>query len=929
MITKVTGIVLGDDVVTNVKMETAIKPIRDVADEANNTSTSNKEKLEIANDYTKNIREELDVVKTEVNNLQAGQGGGLIGFSTYTEMNAQLNHPEGTVGQVMNDKEALNGEYRKVGASGSGSWVKSSDSTVETLQRLLKTRVRMATVGGTIGSIQYDMSTNTAKLVRYLDLFLGSSSSHNQLPAQTISLAHIPPEHQTYAHYWYVEPNTTTIRVGTASESFPSLESDIIGITYRGHVIGANSNLFQIVDAEKNRLTVEDVQGGLPWSGGGAMHSIVCDFHDKEVRVEAECNLYSTSTSLAVPRQTLKFSEHNVKDTDGYVALMFRRYKNSQEVTDSELYLISWAQWLSTSPTLPSSDALVAIFTDDGSVQSNAITPPRCIGNNKSVNPHKVTGGTLSTHNTSFNVLINPNNMTLNLKTKTLSVSSTETYVGVVPSALSLGRAYMQIKPQEFDCSALVDQYLWVIWYDWHSQKLVATDAVQNVPSQYATIVAYRWDTRMWWISNGIEQPNFIGEDGLPINLLNNGTGETSTSSFTEEGNRLVFPNKLFLVEGEELPLFKRSMFAKYTEAALDSMNVFITPSVEAKTKRGQRHYRSIENELYVTPEMLGKNGEVASVRMTHVAYPDNRYNVPVTIKSAPKEDADGKDKTMLFIGDSLTEGSMASDFKNKMKDKYNCDIKVVGTYSSAYTKNIASEGRGWWQYRSFIGKCNKTGAPHTLAPSGATATGKWENPFLRLATTKDKNKNPDLCFTMTSSVSETSYAENPNLGDYYIFDFDYYLSNHKVDKPDFITIALSTNDINLQRDVYDYDKRMFYMKEGLRLMLRSIQASLPSAKVAIIPAPISAASTTGYTRWEAENTNWLYECQKICKEYEVDFVPVYLHVPRDYQNPWASNVDVPNTMMKRGHVTDWVHFDEMGRDMYCNATTAWAVNRM
>lgn len=934
-ITKVTGIVLGDDVTTETKLEAAIAPIRTSAESANTKADNNRQDLDANTGVTNQVRQELDVAKADITSLQAGQCGGIVAFATRAIMNANLNYNESTAAMVMNDNAANNGYYRKLGASGSGLWVKSTDDSLSNLEALVNSIHPVSIVGGTTGSINFNMKNRTAEVKNGFDLFLGAASSHIVISPQDISLSHIPENQYTYAHYWYVEPNTQVLRVGTRNSQPPSKEAYIIGVTYLQHALGQNSYLFEMVDKFDNRLPITGIQGGLAWSGGGVLQGMVCDFKTNEVRIERTVNVYASGQNIGIPNQVIKFSDHGIKDTDGYVALMLRRYTNGAErtsikdvkITDTFFYLVGWTQYQTTSQFMCSSDNVIAIFTADGHVQTNCLIPPRCIGRNPN-NVLGTTGGTNSSYATQFGVLINPANMTLDLQTKELSVSSSETYVSCSPSAMSGGRAYFQIHPQTFDVSTLNDGWLWVIWYDWYNNKLMVTDATQTVAGSFATIIAYRWDKRMWWISNGTEQPNFIDSNGDKIDLIPQSGGGSGGSIFTEQGNRMLFPRKLFMVEGEELPVFKRSMFAKYREEDLDSMNVFMTPSMEAKMQRGQRHYRSIENELYIMPEQLGANGEIAGVRMTHVSQPDNRYNVDVTIKSADKSVAAGQSRKMLFIGDSLTEVGMANDFKNKMQNKYNCTIDVVGTYASSYTHGIASEGRGYWQYRSFIGKCNRTGAPHTLAPSGASTTGKWENPFLRLATQEDKNKNPSLCFTMTSSEVETSYADNPNLGNYYIFDFQYYFDNHGVDKPDFLTIALSTNDINLQRNLYTYDQRMFFMKEGLRLMLRSIQAASPSTKVAVIPAPISAASSTGYTRWEAENANWIYECQNICEEYGVDFLPIYLHVPRDYQNPWASNTEVAGTMMKKAVVTDWVHFDEVGRDMYCNASTAWAVNR-
>lgn len=70
-------------------------------------------------------------VPTAVNDrliaVEAGQGAGVFGYATKAAMDADLVPANGAVAKVTNDTTAANnGEYRKNGASGAGSWVKSA-----------------------------------------------------------------------------------------------------------------------------------------------------------------------------------------------------------------------------------------------------------------------------------------------------------------------------------------------------------------------------------------------------------------------------------------------------------------------------------------------------------------------------------------------------------------------------------------------------------------------------------------------------------------------------------------------------------------------------------------------------------------------------------------------------------------------------------
>lgn len=87
----------------------------------------------------------LSAAMIDIVTLQSGQAAGHIGFTTKAGMDADLAHDANTLAEVTNDADsANNGVYIKLGASGAGSWQKSSfnpigvlSATVAELQRLL------------------------------------------------------------------------------------------------------------------------------------------------------------------------------------------------------------------------------------------------------------------------------------------------------------------------------------------------------------------------------------------------------------------------------------------------------------------------------------------------------------------------------------------------------------------------------------------------------------------------------------------------------------------------------------------------------------------------------------------------------------------------------------------------------------------------
>lgn len=76
-----------------------------------------------------NLRDAIDnglgAQAVQIASVLAGQSGGTLGFETKTAMDADLAHAAGTLARVTNDG-TNNGLYIKLGASGSGSWQKST-----------------------------------------------------------------------------------------------------------------------------------------------------------------------------------------------------------------------------------------------------------------------------------------------------------------------------------------------------------------------------------------------------------------------------------------------------------------------------------------------------------------------------------------------------------------------------------------------------------------------------------------------------------------------------------------------------------------------------------------------------------------------------------------------------------------------------------
>jgi hypothetical protein len=70
----------------------------------------------------------LDAAEARLGVVEAGQTAGMLGYADKTTMDGDLARAAGTLALVSNDSTPVNnGTYRKIGAIGAGSWVKSDD----------------------------------------------------------------------------------------------------------------------------------------------------------------------------------------------------------------------------------------------------------------------------------------------------------------------------------------------------------------------------------------------------------------------------------------------------------------------------------------------------------------------------------------------------------------------------------------------------------------------------------------------------------------------------------------------------------------------------------------------------------------------------------------------------------------------------------
>lgn len=175
----------------------------------------------------------------------------------------------------------------------------------------------------------------------------------------------------------------------------------------------------------------------------------------------------------------------------------------------------------------------------------------------------------------------------------------------------------------------------------------------------------------------------------------------------------------------------------------------------------------------------------------------------------------------VIMIGDSLGDNCLAALYWTFTGLGAAMTTYGTRTFDAGGGVTVKHECRPGWSTADYIGK---------FRPAA--------NPFLRTATGTDKTNTPALCFA--DDGSGRSYADNPNLTDYSIFDWTTWATTATVTLTDriILILALGRNDatdvdwIDYQEDIVDQFK-----------------ANFPNGSV-IIPAETNGADVTGQSRW-------------------------------------------------------------------------------
>lgn len=375
----------------------------------------------------------------------------------------------------------------------------------------------------------------------------------------------------------------------------------------------------------------------------------------------------------------------------------------------------------------------------------------------------------------------------------------------------------------------------------------------------------------------------------------------------TLPGNKLLVPTDIYLISGEELPVYKSSLLIKDTEGLATAIsynqgNSVSKPRVE------------FFDSFYLDSGRIGSN---VTFDVKAKFNTESFMKKSVKINSVMSNANNGKAIKLLMLGDNIINDNVASLVKNELIS-YGMSPKMLGTMVNS---NVAGEGRDGWFYSTFVGASGRGVKPGKINPQVSKATSTiLMNPFLRIATADDKAKYPNICFRQTGAYTEKSYYSDSNKnGAFYIFDFSAYLEVQGIEDPDIITIS-----IDPASSLVFTENNVSVNMNALRQMIESIRLALPNVIIGIVPQ--YGMNINDKEKWEKSYMMILeiIEYVRSLADANVKVIPTWIHQCRDFA--YSADQDPENNTIYSYNNTNAP--TELSKYQYANSVSAFIMNQ-
>ena len=395
-----------------------------------------------------------------------------------------------------------------------------------------------------------------------------------------------------------------------------------------------------------------------------------------------------------------------------------------------------------------------------------------------------------------------------------------------------------------------------------------------------------------------------------------------TSDGFSESEDRIIVGDKLYLVDEDNLQLFKHSILT--SEGYSGSLGI-------------QSQFSDyFDFSIRLRASELTNAGTLKI--FNKLKNNSNLYFKNTSIQKVTRASVSGKTAELFIFGDSITDGVSAPQavtpyVRESLVNNWGAAPTFRGLRSDIY----ANEGRSSWEFAILIGlRTEYSGTVYVTSENSDSSLSK--NPFLKVATPLQISTNPEWCFENTPSTNggtagvarELNYTESQAIGtyagDYYTFDFERYVNTNigGIDsgKKLIVTCALGFNDLNHNGESEQSKNDVLL---GMEIFYNRIIQFDADAVVGF--APIIAVN---------ENNNWpayanLIEMAiKKANELGADIIPVWQHVDRYlcYEFDTSEVLSADNNSRK-GTASDSVHPGVVGAKQYANVLSNYIANKL
>lgn len=404
---------------------------------------------------------------------------------------------------------------------------------------------------------------------------------------------------------------------------------------------------------------------------------------------------------------------------------------------------------------------------------------------------------------------------------------------------------------------------------------------------------------------------------------------DTTPFTFVDTVQRLILPPEMYFIDNEELPLYKKSILMEDDIYKINELQTVVKSNINSANR-----YNGFNYNTTLKPENLGS---IFNIGISQSKNADYNYYANIIKNTMPASNLIGKAIKVLSIGDSLTADGIPKKLNDALTSA-GATVTSIGSFADVF--GTYGEGKGGWCFRMAVGKSNlRSGVaiPITM-PLNSSLSGSGDNPFLKLADASDKTNHPTWCFRNTGALLELSYQDDTDkTGDFYIYDFGWYITNRGITVPDIVTIGYSTNDIGL--DGLSQSAWLEWARLGMEIMISQIKTAYPTMIIGVVPNPFWSSSVSGSKRTIIDGSVWIENCMTDIITYQATYtdihiIPVWCHLNRDWNwqyltGGYANTVTDISATNQTKKITrgEFIHLNSDGYEEYINVMKAWFCN--